>query len=1588
MADPEKNMAETPLNPEPQHAPEMSQLEQLVDQRRGLTRVLRRTPTEDARNQFNQTETQINQLMAEAQNNGALNGLDRIVDDIYSKINQLSHPGDKWGELERQRAIWGEERFRQIERRFAADFSPEELASYGGAQRIYIERSLEDIEKIIQGEDISSVENSVLWTKESFEQRRVEDEILNRENNNRLKKDFKELDREATIEQFVRLYNLQNSGEQVLRYIQAQYTIDHPDQVPADQRDYLVDQAKGTVSNTPENLQKIGREAFSNYQNQVQLNSYIEARNKLSSPGNLPNAELAEAQRIIDATPKAQQKIAEEIAEIRGGRVPNNVEDFIEAILGREKLKLLNLATKVVIVEETVSKDERNYIVLDEAYKTVENMFPEALRNGALMGLQYDMNNLYLDYRDKIRGGRVHGGDKKDLKEIEKSMMDMESEYWNRKSYKFSKQFREQWEGLRSFYVHRAFERLFDALDNPGEWAGVLATEREWDQKYASGEIDEVTYLENTIFGKERAAQHRLRERYNLRGQELNLQLQQGQITQEDFDILERAEGEAYLVGLRNLQERRFITLEWTPRDAEAETIRTEYEAENRALEKESFWDRQLGMVILTGRNEAELRKGVKNFISAATGSAATFDANRYIEDGTRLGQEVIRVGRMIGMDNDEIMELAPFAEGALFINVARYFSTIAFTNEWHQMSLMYSKNFRSKTSAISKEYDGKVIYAADVLDTEDEYKAYGRPATHDLEKPETLAEKSSKNNQAAGILRATWKRRLEVRTALTNLKDKDQILTEHFARLGPAITALGFDVNNIPEGKYDAIFQLPAYHAKIREIKAKLKTFTEKFDQDPNSIQPADTILIAEEKSFLALDRIRPYKKNKDLVIMDQTHDKFRALYDEGETAFQAEIVKLKEEADYPDQEALLIQKLNQAQIDLATGQTQLPKDELVKQLFGLLNDKEVKILKNYLLEKYRAEDYEEDKWTEVEEEFIKKAIPEWEDAKQAVDLAIKTRDVFYITTEQANGSVRARMQLPKTDPERGELLYINDVTRAVKFIRERAILNLPEDRAKAITELNNNGQGFRYVEIADKLEYINISEQVKKQADVDKVKSETDHTRKITKGLEDTYKKNADEAEKLIQLTEEEKPLGPYVQAVENAIQKGLSRLKEKGSDIKVTDIDAGINAALGNLKDTSDEAQARLAKHLQSVHGNETGVRSTGSDPNIKDFNDIVSREDADPQYNFNALDDQKYRSLLLSEENRAAAYNSNHPYYNTLPARTLRTLDREGRELRKIPDDPTKEKVLAYRVMERQRRFYFAVDSVKAFAIFDDPEYSLWGKGEWNSDVVIGLLNSPFTGRRGIEQRVWAKADPGFINRGRGFLKYLDPNVRALDHSVGVRGLRGLTASYEGYDPTLKDAFAGAMDEYAADRYLDKLKEADLVRPVLVGGQVGQDPNFPGLFKKPLSTPGRVNSDYNAFKEGERGPGGHKDVPPIIRISEKWEDQMRGGDYEAAIKGTTEVWERIVIYGNSLKYLGNVSHTPLAAKFSGDTAVKRMAYWAIAHPEAWDTYNVNTEIARIILMPLKQNIGYGNSQINYFGQNATLLSELLRREILVK
>lgn len=988
--------------------------------------------------------------------------------------------------------------------------------------------------------------------------------------------------------------------------------------------------------------------------------------------------------------------------------------------------------------------------------------------------------------------------------------------------------------------------------------------------------------------------------------------------------------------------------------DKEIRALAEETEKKQKENRKRNpLWDRSWGRIILTGTSPEEITEGIDNFLKVATDEQSNYDANRNIQDSDQLNQEIQRRGQQVGMAREKILEEVARAEGTLLISVADHFAVRWHVPEWHQVAMLIAKQIDTRLNAVSKAYDAEVIHAADLLDNDEEYSQYSQQARY-------ASEKSAENDQVASSKREETRRKLEVRIAMSELKNIDTVIREHFVGIETQIDSYGFDRSAVSATE---LFNNPLYLEAIKSIDDKLKALNQKYVHG-QTITPADKLTDVENK-LLALDRIRSYEKTADLVVTDQTDEQFRNLYKEGWADFETKIKNIKATMGDPKYDQRLKQLID------GSMNAQYPE-----------SDEDQNILLDGLLKKY----IEKKDLLKEESVFIKAVLPNWDKVEQAVGLAIKTREVFFISAEKACTSLKTRHDI--AGEGEGELLSYNDVVRLNKFVRERAIASLPAGVAMVITgpriksalkehasivqsyedpeKVKKDYSGLMYVDIADKLEFRNLSDKV-----INK------------KGEGSEFGKNAKEAKRLITLTSEEEPYRVYVQAVEYVQEKVLEKLKEQGSALTVVKIDGIIQQVFQEKDIDFNTGQNARNEQLQSVHRGETQRRSSVSINQHSDYQDIVSRENADPQYNFSMFDDQKYGSLLLSDEIKAAAYNPDHPYYLSIPATVRRVLDPDGTKLvRKA--DPEVERADAFRVQETQRRFHFAVDSVKVFGAFYRPDlYIPESEKPTNAEMVRNIRNAPFIGRRMIEQRAWTLWNRGQAYRGRGFLKYLESNFRGLDHSTGVRGLRGVIASYNGFSNPkgfdYKVNFSGVLDELAAELWLGRAKAADEVRPVLVGGQVGQDPNFEGLLKKIIKTIGR-----NFF--GRSQTGSSSSMPPLWLIAKGIWNQLDKGDYEKAIDEIEDRYKRITIYGNSLGFVGNINQAPLAAKFSGDTAARRMVYWSVAHPEAMQVYRNSMDLVRAILQPLKAQDK--KTPDDYFGEGKTLFDELLRRAFLSK
>src|SRR3989344_7000668 len=428
--------------------------------------------------------------------------------------------------------------------------------------------------------------------------------------------------------------------------------------------------------------------------------------------------------------------------------------------------------------------------------------------------------------------------------------------------------------------------------------------------------------------------------------------------------------------------------------DREVNSVRQEIKAEmeesrRRELERNPFWDRSWGRIILTGQTPEEVRRGIDNFLQVATSEESSFDPNRNIEDANGLNQEIQRVGQLRGIEREEILELVARAEGTLFVNVAQYFAVRWHVNEWHQITVLIGKHIDTRLNAIAEDFEAEVMHAADILDYatgipdyatgildyDEEFNKYSRPARF-------ASDLSSHNDQTAKNERDQMQRKLVTRIALSQLKNIDTVVREHWSEVEPQIASFGFDMS----AKTPAIklFDNLQYKAAIDAIDVKLGTYNQKWAE--NAPDKDEYKLEKWEKKLLDLDRIRGKSKTEDLVTMDQTHQQFRSLY--------LEYDGFGTQADYGKEIARLQQKITDGEV---------------------LNEEESKRWrKNELLKRLEAGgDLTEDEYREFTE--INRAL-------RAVVLAIKTRDVFFISAEKNCASLITRHDI---EGDKGELLY-----------------------------------------------------------------------------------------------------------------------------------------------------------------------------------------------------------------------------------------------------------------------------------------------------------------------------------------------------------------------------------------------------------------------------------------------------------------------------------------------------------------------------------------------------------------------------------
>lgn len=203
----------------------------------------------------------------------------------------------------------------------------------------------------------------------------------------------------------------------------------------------------------------------------------------------------------------------------------------------------------------------------------------------------------------------------------------------------------------------------------------------------------------------------------------------------------------------------------------------------------------------------------------------------------------------------------------------------------------------------------------------------------------------------------------------------------------------------------------------------------------------------------------------------------------------------------------------------------------------------------------------------------------------------------------------------------------------------------------------------------------------------------------------------------------------------------------------------------------------------------------------------FEDIRTDLDLDPQMNnYWGPGAQPTAQYFVSDENREAAHDPTHPYYNSAMARALRVLEQQYGP---IPQIFTQDARLNHEITKRteyERREYYALMSL-AWRQGYDPQHP------FESKINLGWYTMPYGGKRLAYVMPFMLMNDGNMRRGFEILPDLDFQVRGIAADHGRRGLNGYVGLIEGVGPRVTNKSGTGIDDTDTNRYIGRVEGAD-------------------------------------------------------------------------------------------------------------------------------------------------------------------------------
>ncbi len=317
--------------------------------------------------------------------------------------------------------------------------------------------------------------------------------------------------------------------------------------------------------------------------------------------------------------------------------------------------------------------------------------------------------------------------------------------------------------------------------------------------------------------------------------------------------------------------------------------------------------------------------------------------------------------------------------------------------------------------------------------------------------------------------------------------------------------------------------------------------------------------------------------------------------------------------------------------------------------------------------------------------------------------------------------------------------------------------------------------------------------------------------------------------------------------------------------------------------------------------------------------RSFDDIRRDMDLDPQMSgYWGPGSQQTAQYLVSEANREAAHDPEHPYYNSAIARALRVLEQRYGT---IPRILTSDARLTHEITKRteyEHREYYALMSL-AWRQGYDPAHA------FESRVSMGWYPNPYGGKRLNYPLPFLLMNQGNVRRGLEILPDLDFEVRGVAADHGRRGLSGFVGLIEGVGPSVTGKSGTGIDDTDTNRYIGRIIGADKSKLLYFAqAEVMDNQSRTGQLWKWMND---LANNFQGFNRGEA----------VLQRSSLAIDVATS---EKVIKASEGALSRIFLTAASKRYLQDREYGARKSRYSFDWWYYHSVDWGLLGPGRTD------------------------------------------------